>query len=143
MPLLLIVSVPLALALLFTLLYRVVKRRAQRLADNVRQQYGDTVKLVCGCGIVNPPNRVPGVIALTGDRIVYRSTIAAGSEDGEALLAELRAVEWEDSNRSRHRMARKYRNARALGITTGDDVTKVFVLSRQHAPAWERELPAR
>ena len=109
----------------------------------LREQHGDAVRLVTGCGIVDPPNRVPGVLALLDDRLVYRSMIGLAGGEGEILLSEAQEITWEDSWQSRHHMARKYRKARVLGITTTASETKVFAIQRDRAAEWEAAVSDR
>jgi len=133
----------LALAALTVGPYWLLKRAGRRLAAALRVELGARLRLVNGCGIVAPPNRVPGVLALADDRLVCRSLVRFGSGDSVIPLDDVVKVTWEEPARSRHRMARKYRRARVLGVTTKADETHVFVLAAKDAAVWENALPAQ
>ena len=119
-----------------------IKAKARRAVDELREQHGDAVRLVTGCGIVDPPNRVPGVLALLDDRLVYRSLIGLAGGEGEIPLGDMQEITWEDSWQSRHHMARKCRKSRVLGITTTGGETKIFAIQRDKAADWEAALTA-
>ena len=130
------------IVVVLAVLYARIKAKAQSAVDELREQHGDAVRLVTGCGVVDPPNRVPGVLALLDDRLIYRSLIGLAGGEGEIPLGEMQEITWEDSWQSRHHMARKYRKSRVLGITTASGETKVFAIQRDKAADWEAALPA-
>jgi len=91
--------------------------------------------LVTGCGIISTYSRVPGVLALLRDRIVYKS--AMSSERGEILLQSIVEPNVEDASSTVHRRARKYRNAKVLVIKTTKGELKLFAIAKSKAPDWE------
>jgi hypothetical protein len=143
MPWLLFLLIPLGLTVFFLVLSYSFKARGERLKADIRRQYGDGVRLITGCGIVRPPNRVPGILALTEDRLVCRSLIGWAVSDEEIPLASVERITWEETRKSVHRMARKYRRALVLGVTDGTGVSHVFVLAKKDAGVWQEALPER
>ncbi len=121
-----------------------VKSRIQKAGESAKEEmarrFGDDVQVLTGCGIVSPPSRVPGVLVLLKDRIVYRSLSALAGGEGEIPLAGIGRITWERSWASRHHMARKYRNAKIIGVTTMAGEEKVFAISNRDAEKWEEAL---
>ncbi len=118
------------------------RKRARQAVERFRNRAGASLKLVTGCGLIRPPNRVPGVLALLDDRVLFEAVVAL-DDRGEVPLAQVEAVTWEDAPDSRHRMARKYRGARILSLVTSTGDEHVFAIAADTAPAWEAAMPAR
>lgn len=124
-----------AIAGIFFLLYLGVRGRSRKIVEQLRAQYGKDIMLVTGCGIIGTYSRVPGVLALLRDRIVYKSAI--NSERGEILLQSIAEFRLEDTSHTIHRRARKYRNAKVLAIKTTKGELKLFAIAKSKAPDWE------
>ena len=124
-----------AIANIFFLLHLVVRGRSRKIVEQLRAQYGTDIMLVTGCGIISTYSRVPGVLALLRDRIVYKS--AMSSERGEILLQSIVEPNVEDASSTDHRRARKYRNAKVLVIKTTKGELKLFAIAKSKAPDWE------
>jgi hypothetical protein len=124
-----------AIANIFFLLHLVVRGRSRKIVEQLRAQYGTDIMLVTGCGIISTYSRVPGVLALLRDRIVYKS--AMSSERGEILLQSIVEPNVEDASSTVHRRARKYRNAKVLVIKTTKGELKLFAIAKSKAPDWE------
>lgn len=71
---------------------------------------------------------------------MYKSLIPLAGGEGEILLSTVSDITWEQSRTSRHRMAKKYRNAKVIGITTREGDLKVFVVANNVASDWEKQL---
>ena len=127
-----------AIASIFFLLYLGMRGRSRKIVEQLRAQYGTDITLVTGCGIISTYSRVPGVLALLRDRIVYKSSMS--SERGEILLQSIVEFKLEDASSTVHRRARKYRNAKVLVIKTTKDELKLFALAKSKAPDWENAL---
>ncbi len=129
------------LALMFGLffgLYQRLKRSGKQVAEGLRQEHGSSLKLVSGCGIITGYNRVPGVLALLKDRIVYRSLVAG--KGGEIFLHTIVDFACEETSKTRHRRARKYRNACLLAIRTDKGEEVLFAVEKETAPSWETSI---
>ena len=138
----LIAALPVVFVCVVVWLYRRIAAKARAVKDRIMQEHGADLRLISGCGIVCPPSRVPGVLALTRDRLFYESlTSLAGGKD-EVLLADIAGVRWVDPRASSQRMARKYRRARVLEITSRGREALVFVLAKAQSGPWEQALPA-
>jgi len=124
-----------AIANIFFLLHLVVRGRSRKIVEQLRAQYGTDIMLVTGCGIISTYSRVPGVLALLRNRIVYKS--AMSSERGEILLQSIVEPNVEDASSTVHRRARKYRNAKVLVIKTTKGELKLFAIAKSKAPDWE------
>ena len=124
-----------AIASIFFLLYLGVRGRSRKIVEQLRAQYGTDIMLVTGCGIISTYSRVPGVLALLRDRIIYKSAIT--SEIGEILLQSIVEFKLEDASYTAHRRARKYRNAKVLVIKTTKGELKLFAIAKGKAPDWE------
>lgn len=107
---------------------------------DLQHRFGDQIRLITGCGIVSPPSRVPGVLACLPDRIMYKSLSSLAGGEGEIPLSAIAEVTWERSWKSRHHMAKKYRNAKVIGITTREGDRKIFVVADKDAADWEKQL---
>jgi hypothetical protein len=127
-----------AIASIFFLLYLGVRGRSRKIVEQLRAQYGTDITLVTGCGIISTYSRVPGVLALLRDRIVYKSAITR--ERREILLQSIVEFTLEDASYTVYRRARKYRNAKVLVIKTTKDDLKLLALAKSKAPDWENAL---
>lgn len=127
-----------AIASIFFLLYLGMRGRSRKIVEQLRSQYGTDIKLVTGCGIISTYSRVPGVLALLRDRIVYKSSMS--SERGEILLQSIVEYNLEEASSTIHRRARKYRNAKVFVIKTTNSELKLFALAKSKAPDWESAL---
>ena len=134
------VALPSGLLLFFYLLFRFFSAKGKKVAEELRQRYGHSIKLLTGCGIVSGMNRTPGVLALVNDSIIYRSAVIA--ERGEIPLNSIKRFALESTNDTRHNRARKYRNAYVLTLTTSRGDLPLFVVSAGDRPRWEAELRA-
>jgi hypothetical protein len=135
-----VVIVPVAVIGGLFYLWLRIRSRGRALIDAMNQEFGTRIRLVTGCGIVCPPNRVPGVLALLDDRIAYRSLISLAGGEGEIPLPGIAKLTWEHAARSEHQMARKYRNASVIGITTREGDVKIFVVAESLSREWEALL---
>lgn len=127
-----------AIAGVLFLLYLGSRARSRKIVGQLRAQYGENIGLLTGCGIIGTYSRVPGVLALLDDRIIYRSAIT--SERGEILLQSIADFRLEDTSDTTHRRARKYRNAKVLEITTTKGELRLFAIAKSKAPDWEKAL---
>ena len=137
-----IAVVPVVLICAMLWLYRRISANAREIKARIAREHGADVRLISGCGMVDPPSRVPGVLALVGDRLIYESTTGLAGGKGEIPLAGA-GIRWENPRASSHRMARKYRKARVLEVTPRSGGVKIFVLAEAAAGAWEQALPDR
>jgi len=122
---------------LFIGLYQRVRRKGKQVAETLRLEYGSNLKLVTGCGVIIGYSRVPGVLALLKDRIVYRSLLAG--KKGEIYLHNIVGFSCEDTSKTQYRRARKYRNACVLAIKT-DEEEILFAVEKETAPSWESSI---
>jgi hypothetical protein len=127
-----------AIASIFFLLYLGMRGRSRKIVEQLREMYSTDIMPVTGCGIVSTYSRVPGVLALLRDRIVYKSSIT--SERGEILLQSIVDCNLEDASSTVHRRARKYRNAKVLVIKTTKGELRLFAIAKSKAPGWENAL---
>ena len=136
------ITIFLIIGLLFiTLLagvYFLAVRSGKKLRAGIKDTYGPRLKLVSGCGVISGYNRVPGVLGLLDDRIIFRAMITG--ENGEILFQNIQGWLMENTASSRYQRARKYRSARVLALETTDGKTRLFVLSEKSAPKWEQHL---
>lgn len=116
-----------------------LRRQGKKGADRLRRTLGPGLKLLSGCGFVTRTSRVPGVIALSREALAYEAFILGQRET--IPLTEIAAFSLEDTRKTRHRRARKYRRASALEIVTRSGQTRLFVLPRSEATAWQTTLP--
>lgn len=134
----LIITVVLAVLTLLLGWYSRMKRRSRVIRTELRRQYGGDVRLIAGCGIVDFSNRIPGVLALTSDRLVYRGVLKIVSTGGEIPLSSISELHFEAPSATRYSYARKYRRAIILGVhVSGRQKPYVFMLAEKDAPAWE------
>jgi len=134
------VALPSGLLRVFYLLFKAFSAKGIKVAEELRQRYGHSIKLLTGCGIVSGMNRTPGVLALVNDTIIYRSTIIAAR--GEIPLQTVRRYTLESTAETRHKRARKYRGAYVLCITSARPDLPLFVVSAEDKETWEEELRA-
>ena len=126
----------LAIAGIFLVLYLGIRGRSRKVIEQLRVQYGKDIVLATGCGIISTYSRVPGVLALLHDRIVYRSAIS--KEKGEIPLQSIAQFRLEGTSHTSHRRARKYRNAKVLIIKTTEGEQRLFAIAKSKAPDWEK-----
>jgi hypothetical protein len=126
------------IAVPFLLLYWLIRSKGRKIVEKFEALYGESLLLVTGCGIITGLNRVPGVLALLHDRIIYESAII--SKSGEILFQDIVRITMEDTRRTRHRRARKYRNAKVLEIITTEGTINLFAIPFSKAREWERAL---
>ncbi len=123
---------------LFVGLYQRMKRNSNRIVEEMKQAHGSDLKYVSGCGVVSGYNRVPGVLALLRDRIVYRPlTFLKG---GEIPLHQVVAFHSEDTRTTRYGRARKYLRAHVLAFRTDPGEENVFVVKKAYVKGWEEAL---
>ena len=120
------------------LVFLLIKLLGKRAVLKFKSEYARELRIFSGCGIVWNYNRVPGVLGMLQDGIVYESII--GGRRGTIPFNTIRSWCVEDTRGSRHRRTRKYRKAKVLEIITVNDAVHVFVLSRQKAALWEPYL---
>ena len=123
---------------LLLLLYLGLRSRARGVVELVRQEHGGAIRLLTGCGLVYDLNRVPGLLVLLPDRLLYRATLTAKA--GEIPLQEIAAVIFEETGASRHRRVRKYRGAEVLEVTGPAEPVPLFVLRPVDASSWREAL---
>ena len=127
-----------AIAVPFLLLYWLIRSKSRKIVKKFEALYGESLQLVTGCGIITGLNRVPGALALLHDRILYESAII--SKSGEILFQDIVQITMEDTKRTRHRRARKYRNATVLEIITTEGTINLFAIPFSKARKWEKAL---
>lgn len=125
---------------LLWLIHSRLRAAALKIKEEWIGKHGDRFVVVTGCGMVDPPNRVPGVLGLLEDRLLYGSLILPAGGEGELPLSEITEITWERSWTSKHFMARKYLGAKIIGVTTRDGKQKVFAIKKKDAPRWEEAL---
>ena len=126
----------------FGLLYILINRQGRKARGELERTFGPRIRLISGCGVISGLNRVPGVLALLDDRIVYRTLVTGAT--GEIPLDEIESFSIEDTRKSRHRRARKYRNASVLALAAPAGETPLFALKKSDAPKWQtllRDVP--
>jgi len=123
---------------LFFGLYQRMKSGSRKAVEELQAAHGSDLKFVSGCGVLSGYNRVPGVLALLRDRIVYRPL--AFLKGGELFLHNIVEFRSEDTRTTRVRRAKKYFNAQVLVFRTDQGAEKVFVVQKDHAQAWEEAL---
>ena len=128
------ISVPLLL------LYWLIRLKGRKIVKKFEALYGENLLLVTGCGIITGLNRVPGVLGLLHDRIIYESAII--SKSGEILFEDIIQITMEDTRRTRHRRARKYRNAKVLEVITKEGTINLFAIPFSKAREWQEALYA-
>lgn len=119
-------------------LYRWMRRNSERIVEDLRQAHGPDLLHVSGCGVVSGESRVPGVLALVGDRIVYRPVTFV--EAGEIPLRRVVVFHSEDTRATRYGRARKYIGAHVLAFRTDTGEQRVFVIRKARARGWEEAL---
>jgi hypothetical protein len=122
----------------FLVLYGIIRWRAGKIAEKFKLEHGGQLLLLTGCGVITDLNRVPGVLGLLHDRIIYETTII--SERGEIAFHEVDKITLEDTKTSRHRRARKYRNSTLLEIKASRRKTPLFAIGNDKAAIWESTL---
>lgn len=118
--------------------YQRMKRGTTRIVAELKEANGSDLKFVTGCGIVSGANRVPGVLALLRDRIVYRPLVFL--KDGEIPVHRIVLFHSEDTRATRYSRARKYRRAHVLAFRTDTGEANVFVVKDADVRGWEEEL---
>ena len=136
MQILLIVLVAVALGIALPML--VIKRAGRRIEAEVRRTYGPNLRLLTGCGVVDHMNRVPGILGLLPDRLVYQAILTGAR--GKILLSEIKSMVLRPTGESPHRRVRKYLRGVVLEVTDANDRLYLFVVSRQDAPLWAEKL---
>ena len=127
-----------AIASLFLLLYLFIRSKGRGIVRKFRGLYGEDLVLVTGCGIITSLSREPGVLGLLRDRVIYESTITGKS--GEIPFGDVVGIGLEDTRHTKHRRARKYRNAKVLKINTTKGEASLFAIPLSKAAAWEEAL---
>ncbi len=123
---------------LFLGMYQRMKSGSRKIVEELQAAHGSDLMFVSGCGILSGYNRVPGVLGLLRDRMVYRPL--AFLKGGELFLHNVVEFRSEDSRTTRVHRAKKYRNAQVLVFRTDQGEEKVFVVQKIHARAWEEAL---
>lgn len=132
------VALPSGLLLFFYLLFKAFSAKGKKVAEELRQRYGNGVKLLTGCGIVSGMNRTQGVLALVHDSIIYRSTVIV--QRGEIPLTSIKRFALESTAETSHKRTRKYRGAYVLTLTSSRPDLPLFVVSAKDKIRWEDEL---
>ena len=127
-----------AIASLFLLLYLFIRSKGRGIVRKFRGLYGEDLVLVTGCGIITSLSREPGVLGLLRDRVIYESTVTGKS--GEIPFGDVVGIGLEDARHTKHRRARKYRNAKVLEINTMKGEVSLFAIPVSKAAAWEEAL---
>ncbi len=120
--------------------FRWIQIRGRRVLEEMRAEYGDQLRLISGCGLVMGANRVPGVLALLPERIVYRS--AVGRFNGEImafLITGFTLTPIQACKDRQVRKYRKYRNSMVLHVACGSPCP-TFILSREEGARWHSAL---
>jgi len=118
-------------------IFHLLKVRSRKLMDRLVFEFGSHVRLAGHCGILSGMNRVPGVLILLPEKLVYRS--ALGGLDGEILLFRLTGFTIQSTKTCANRRVRKYRNASVLQLSCSAPCP-TFVLSSSDAPVWQEHL---
>ena len=122
----------------FLFLYWLIRSKSKKIVEKFEALYGESLCLVTGCGIIIGLNRLPGVLALLHDRIIYESAII--SKSGEIPFQDIVQITMEDTKRTKHRRARKYRDAKVLEIITTEGTINLFAIPFSKAREWEKAL---
>ncbi len=117
--------------------FHLLKVRSRNLMDRVVFEFGNHIRLAGHCGILTGRTRVPGVLILLPEKLVYRSVL--GRFDGEILLFRLTGFTVQSARTSANRRVRKYRNASVLQLSCSAPCP-TFVLSSSDAPIWQEHL---
>ena len=125
------------LGLLFGLFQR-MRRKSRLIVEELRTAHGRDLLFASGCGILSGLSRVPGILALVRDRIVYRPLTFM--KDGEIFLHNIVGFTSEDTAETRYSRARKYRRAQVLAFQTDLGEERLFVVQKDQAQAWEESL---
>jgi len=128
----------LAIASLFVLFYLFIRSKGRKIVKKLRGLYRQDLVLVTGCGMITSLSREPGVLGLLRDRVIYESTITGKS--GEIPFQDVVGIVLEDTRHTRHRRARKYRNAKVLEINTTKGEISLFAIPLSKASMWEKAL---
>jgi hypothetical protein len=115
-----------------------MRRSTARIVAELRDAHGSDLKYVSGCGVVSGRNRVPGVLALFGDRLEYRPLIFLNA--GEIPLQGIVEFHSEETRNTRYGRARKYWNARVFAFRNDAGEEKIFVVRKARAKEWEAAL---
>jgi hypothetical protein len=133
------VTVPIAVVLLvFAAARNLVARRARNIREKMERRYGESIRLIAGCGIVGQANRVPGVLVLADSLLAYEAILAGGA--GEIELSSVKSYDFEDTAETKHGRARKYLRAKVLALYTGGPKPKLFVIPAARAEDWRAGL---
>ena len=133
------ILIPVGVLGVLAIVFSLIRARGKRLEAGLRRELGARLELITGCGVVSGLNRVPGVLASTGDALHYRALITGAR--GEIPLAEITRYTIEDTRTSSHRRTRKYRGAKviALELRSGER-PPLFVVRDSDGPRWEAAL---
>jgi hypothetical protein len=115
-----------------------MKRSSARITAELRDEHGSDLKCVSGCGIVSGASRVPGVLALLRDRLVYRPLMFLTG--GEIPLRRIVEFHSEETRSTRYGRARKYWNAQVLAFRTDSGEERIFVVRKTRVKEWEAAL---
>ena len=127
-----------AIASLFLLLYLFIRSKGRGIVRKFRGLCGEDLVLVTGCGIITSLSREPGVLGLLRDRVIYESTITGKSD--EIPFGDVVGIVLQNTRHTKHRRARKYRNAKVLEINTMKGEASLFAIPLSKASAWEEAL---
>ena len=127
-----------AIASAFLLFYLFIRSKGGKIVQKFRGLYGEDLVLITGCGMITSLSREPGVLGLLRDRVIFQSTITGKS--GEIPFQDVGGIVLEDTRHTKHRRARKYRNAKVLEINTTRGGVSLFAIPLSQATVWEEAL---
>ena len=119
-------------------IYYLIRRHGRKVRAEYEREFGSGIRLMTGCGVISGPNRVPGLMILLDDRLIYRAFVLGREE--RIPLGDVRSFLIEDTRQTRHVRARKYRRAGVLEINTRDGRTHLLVVSQKYANTWRERL---
>lgn len=115
-----------------------LKTRGKRVEAEIRHEYGDRIRLINGCGVIRGLNRVPGIVALLDDRVIYRAVMLDYSAD--IPLDQITRFWVQEAATCPRPRAHKHRRAAAMLIQPSTGEEHLLVVAQQHAETWETAL---
>jgi len=140
---LLIAIIVLIIVILVVFYLRRLRERGKRIREDLFAMCGGEPRLLSKCTAIHKASRVPGIVALCHDRVIYRSLILDIS--GEIPLDRIERVEVKRSLQDRYSYKKVMAGARVLEIyfsegSGGSENVQRFFLKTSEIAAWEQVL---
>ena len=135
-----LIQVPFLILLVFYLYLKRLRDRSIGALRAFQNKYGDRLLLAAGCGIVTRSSRIPGIVALTRDTLVYQGAYDITGGQGEYQLDSIERVDFEPVSVTGRKRASKYGKGEVMAVIPAQGDEFVFVLSSEDGISWRAVL---